>query len=139
MDSTVDINNRIRAGRLNNSRWIPGWTRESFSFLNHLHRLSGPPTLLFRGYRRVKSAVIEAVHSSSYSDEVHIWIRTCTQLYNFVARTGRAYGYFLLANIYLISLVTGVHNMTLFFCDGVILAMWNFRPRGPLSYFLADK
>jgi len=90
-------------------------------------------------YRRVKSTVIEAVHLSSYSDEVNVWIRTCPHLYIFVAHTRSAYGYFLLANIYLISLVTGVHNMTLFFCDGVRLAVWNFSPTGPLFYFLADK
>ena len=84
-------------------------------------------------------ASIEAVHSSSYCDEVNVWIRTCTQMYNFVARTGSAYGYFLLTTIYLISLVTGVHNMTLLFCDGVGLAVWNLSPSGPLYFFLADK
>jgi hypothetical protein len=138
LDSTVDINNRIRDGRINNSRRIQGRKRECFSFLNRLHRLSGPPSLLFSGYRRVKSAGIEAVHSSSYCDEVNVWIRTCTETYNLVARTGSAYRYFLLF-YYLISLVTGVCNVTLFFCDGVRLAVWNFSPSGPLSFFLAHK
>jgi hypothetical protein len=118
------------AGGLNNSRWIPGRTRESFSFLNRLHRLSGPLSHPFSGYRKVKSAAIEAVNSSFYNDEVNVLIRTSTQPYIIVLRRGSAYGYFLLAYMYLISIVTGVCNITLFSCGGVRLDVWNFGPMG---------